>query len=340
MLYEHIEWALMYKQTHRLLTFTGLNTRLDKFDLSHDGFVYCESADGNFFICCYCGVRHLSSELPHHMCEGQYYLFRTFLGLDTNLDTLGLSRDGFFYSEGAFTCFYCRASYPCSKRPNHNCPYARSNIPIPEDELSYLRYAFGRVNSVVVVPNSVPDYIISNNPIHRSMAILQTRRDSMKNKSSSWSVDHISDSGFFLDPTKPAVCVVCFYCDCMVHGDKFIKQLGGKYDIRILHVLQEHRCSYLIQTMGQEFIDFIKLSKNPLFLSFGNVVEEMGAQNKIVPQKKPAEKIECVICVDYEATVVFLPCNHLVTCIGCAYAFSHCCVCKRKVENWTRCYIS
>ena len=283
---ERINWSLMHVQLYRLFTFIGLNTHLDIFDLSRDGFVYCESVGGNFFICC-----------------------------------------------------YCKASYPCSERPNHTCPWKKTNIPIAENELSFLQYSFDQMNAAML--NSVPDYIIRNNPKHRDMAIEQTRLSTMNNKPS-WDRNHIANAGFFfkfLRSTK-TVCVVCFYCNCRLYSNQLIKKLGKNIDARILHVLHNPNCDFLIQTMGQGFIDTITQLpiKVPSTLSLDNIVEKMRERNQIIPQKKQAENIKCKICLEYEANVVFLPCGHIIACLDCTFALTHCCVCRIEIKSLTRCF--
>lgn len=46
----------------------------------------------------------------------------------------------------------------------------------------------------------------------------------------------------------------------------------------------------------------------------------------------------CKVCMDAEATILFLPCGHLVTCGNCAPALKNCAVCRSGIRGTVRTY--
>lgn len=48
----------------------------------------------------------------------------------------------------------------------------------------------------------------------------------------------------------------------------------------------------------------------------------------------------CKICMDWEASVVFLPCGHLTTCVYCAPSFTHCPMCRQVIHSVVRTFVS
>ncbi|XP_053390831.1 E3 ubiquitin-protein ligase XIAP-like, partial [Mercenaria mercenaria] len=50
------------------------------------------------------------------------------------------------------------------------------------------------------------------------------------------------------------------------------------------------------------------------------------------------EQLMCKICMDKDATVVFLPCGHMVSCVECAHALRKCAVCCSVIQITVRTY--
>ena len=44
---------------------------------------------------------------------------------------------------------------------------------------------------------------------------------------------------------------------------------------------------------------------------------------------------ECLVCSNNERCVIYSPCNHVVTCDGCAQRVKKCLLCRQNVESWT-----
>ena len=58
--------------------------------------------------------------------------------------------------------------------------------------------------------------------------------------------------------------------------------------------------------------------------------------------KKQIEQLKdertCKICLEKEASVVFLPCGHLATCTSCASALATCAVCRTPIQGLVRAF--
>ena len=47
----------------------------------------------------------------------------------------------------------------------------------------------------------------------------------------------------------------------------------------------------------------------------------------------------CKICLDFDATVAFLPCGHLVCCSDCAPAMRKCPICRAYVKGTVKTFL-
>ncbi|XP_042877362.1 baculoviral IAP repeat-containing protein 3-like [Penaeus japonicus] len=55
--------------------------------------------------------------------------------------------------------------------------------------------------------------------------------------------------------------------------------------------------------------------------------------------KKAWNLPECKICWENETSVLFLPCQHMVTCIGCALRLTHCPICRKPIAKTIKAYV-
>jgi baculoviral IAP repeat-containing protein 7/8 len=76
------------------------------------------------------------------------------------------------------------------------------------------------------------------------------------------------------------------------------------------------------------YVNFFKENKKVL-QSEGSSPQKPPIENV---QKEPiAKDNECVVCLEKEKEVVFIPCRHLGTCKNCAINLRHCPVCRTIV---------
>ena len=51
------------------------------------------------------------------------------------------------------------------------------------------------------------------------------------------------------------------------------------------------------------------------------------------------QKLVCKHCTSEKASIVFLPCGHMITCQNCNNAYSRCPICKNNILDWIQAYI-
>merc|ERR1719430_2197396 len=63
-------------------------------------------------------------------------------------------------------------------------------------------------------------------------------------------------------------------------------------------------------------------------------VEETTAMNMEELQKEILKEARnCKICMEKEASIVFMPCGHLVSCTHCAPSLQNCAVCRGRIQG-------
>lgn len=51
------------------------------------------------------------------------------------------------------------------------------------------------------------------------------------------------------------------------------------------------------------------------------------------------EQMLCKICLDKDASMVYLPCGHMVTCQDCAPTIRKCCICRKMILGTVKAYL-
>ncbi|XP_033742582.1 baculoviral IAP repeat-containing protein 7-A-like isoform X3 [Pecten maximus] len=64
-------------------------------------------------------------------------------------------------------------------------------------------------------------------------------------------------------------------------------------------------------------------------------IDELAEENRELREQKT-----CKVCLDEEASIVFLPCGHLVTCPMCASALQKCPVCRTYIRGTVKAIVS
>ncbi|KAK2159126.1 hypothetical protein NP493_1745g00011 [Ridgeia piscesae] len=69
-----------------------------------------------------------------------------------------------------------------------------------------------------------------------------------------------------------------------------------------------------------------------------------ASHREMKPEAKPAttedQRLQCKICLDDEAKILFLPCGHLCCCAKCAPALRNCPICRALMRGTVRVYLS
>ena len=77
-----------------------------------------------------------------------------------------------------------------------------------------------------------------------------------------------------------------------------------------------------------------KLQVEGLVANLAGLQEEKASVDEVQPEKPKANK-ECVICMDTDRHIIFLPCKHLACCLECTneLAKKECPLCKAIIKS-------
>ena len=112
-------------------------------------------------------------------------------------------------------------------------------------------------------------------------------------------------------------------------------------------------CPYLLKVKGANFIrGILKLypgTQRPF------QVRSLGAQlavlraleesprpldSNLVPISESSTQLECKICFDFEANIIFVPCGHIAVCGNCAFRLHKCPICRQDSFDKIQTFIS
>ncbi|KAI0234847.1 Baculoviral IAP repeat-containing protein 7 [Lamellibrachia satsuma] len=79
-------------------------------------------------------------------------------------------------------------------------------------------------------------------------------------------------------------------------------------------------------------------TKTSVSASESSLSVEMKSELK--PATSEEQRLQCKICMDGEAKIVFLPCGHLCSCAMCAPALRNCPICRALIRGTVRVYLS
>nr|DBA13161.1 TPA: Inhibitor of Apoptosis protein [Oryctes rhinoceros nudivirus] len=168
--------------------------------------------------------------------------------------------------------------------------------------------------------------------VYPAFALLHERLKSFAN----WPIALIqkpkvmADAGFYY--TNHGDQVVCFSCGLGMHrwlpeDDPWEKH--AEYNIR-------DKCSYLYMMRDAAFIAKCKrrrqrVEATPPPMPTSQAAdddddEDDKAEVKVVPPK-------CNYCLEYDCSIVFVPCGHFTSCSQCSFAFTACPICRRDISD-------
>lgn len=119
---------------------------------------------------------------------------------------------------------------------------------------------------------------------------------------------------------------ICYYCG----GG--LKDWGDEDDPWEAHAQYFGRCPYLIMKKGQSFVDQIRVRKNTC-----TPIDTNEIINR--PTDETTTGKECIICLSYERSVLFLPCKHCCACTTCGLMFDYCVYCRAPIRSMTQIFI-
>jgi hypothetical protein len=120
------------------------------------------------------------------------------------------------------------------------------------------------------------------------------------------------------------------------------------YLAKKLLLLAEQKGHVLAIQMLKDFDDIIekKYGKsikeaymNDSYLAELFTVDNSIKQLNIQSQSQVPESLSCVVCMNSQKTVVFLPCKHLCSCHKCSIDLENCPLCRVKIANCIEVYL-
>ena len=105
-------------------------------------------------------------------------------------------------------------------------------------------------------------------------------------------------------------------CEAIISelNDKQFPKFGSNNKI-IVKKISKEKCS----TINSELNESVKETK------FENA-------NRVVGEISEGKDFRCVICLQKDKNVIFLPCAHLASCVECSLALKNCPLCRKNVE--------
>jgi len=144
--------------------------------------------------------------------------------------------------------------------------------------------------------------------------------------------------------------VKCFYCDGGLESWEptdcpwrehqkwfpdcaFVQMRNNTEEIVKRRSIQENEILKEIDVLKPKKVAEEKASQAP----------ELPALRRLESLQKEIENLReerlCKICLEKEASIVFLPCGHLCSCSNCASALKNCAVCRTAIQGMVRTFM-
>ena len=134
---------------------------------------------------------------------------------------------------------------------------------------------------------------------------------------------------------------ICFQCGCS------LKRWLKDDDPFVEHAKYSPQCHFLKVIKGEDFIRDVQktMKRTPCINALMNVVKKTpkppsSQQPKEEEEKIRLESIECLLCLNEEREIAFLPCQHLAACMKCSSKIKTCCICRTVIKSRMRIIIS
>uniref|UniRef100_A0A8B9FDQ1 RING-type E3 ubiquitin transferase n=1 Tax=Amazona collaria TaxID=241587 RepID=A0A8B9FDQ1_9PSIT len=145
----------------------------------------------------------------------------------------------------------------------------------------------------------------------------------------------LARAGFFY--TGRGDVVRCFYCNGLMRNWQFDSDPWWE------HAKWFPGCEFLLRSKGRDYVSSVQesLSNTPFPVSqdFCVLVEESQLSTEEQLRSLQEEKM-CKVCLDKDASVVFVPCGHLVACRECALNLRSCPICRADIQDRLRTFMS
>ncbi|KAK7582126.1 hypothetical protein V9T40_013571 [Parthenolecanium corni] len=180
-------------------------------------------------------------------------------------------------------------------------------------------------------------------------ANVQARLKSFASCNRKLKVKLLSEAGFFYHGSDD--CTICFHCG----GG--LKEWKDSDDPWIEHAYWYPRCGFVLSMKGKEYVDHswgkkqessttaemrrAETLKDLIDIFKSKQHAESPVQSSKTNDKSTKESsMSCKICFVEERNVMFVPCRHIIACENCAANLAKCGVCRCKIEDTIRVFLS
>ncbi|XP_050600075.1 baculoviral IAP repeat-containing protein 7-A-like [Bombus affinis] len=155
--------------------------------------------------------------------------------------------------------------------------------------------------------------------------------------------EELADAGFYYIGIMDLT--VCYHCGIC------IENWGPEEHPWEKHAISSPGCYYLLTVRGFKYANNVTgqelyetsteaptqiANGNPERSNSENDTNEMTLVQKIAAAKEKNRALKnarlCKVCMEREATVVFLPCGHVATCDYCSPALTKCIICRGELK--------
>lgn len=81
---------------------------------------------------------------------------------------------------------------------------------------------------------------------------------------------------------------------------------------------------------AKSFVEKIDRRQKPSLSSYDSTLSIDGLQDE---NRRFKNQLQCKICMDGNANVVFLPCGHMIACVKCSPALRKCGICRQRIRD-------
>ncbi|NXK71482.1 BIR7B protein, partial [Amazona guildingii] len=138
----------------------------------------------------------------------------------------------------------------------------------------------------------------------------------------------LARAGFFY--TGRGDVVRCFYCNGLVRNWQFDSDPWWE------HAKWFPGCEFLLRSKGRGYVSSVQDLGFPFFFG-GKEESQLSTEEQL---RSLQEERMCKVCLDKDASVVFVPCGHLVACRECALNLRSCPICRADIQDRLRTFMS
>lgn len=198
---------------------------------------------------------------------------------------------------------------------------------------------------------STPPTCVNGNtlapPKHPAYTLYQTRLETFESWPIAMPIDQyrLAAAGFFYGDRNDTV--TCFHCAATYsgwrsHDDPWtvharLRTVAEQVAAEVDQQDGSSGCAFVLTVKGEEFVSRARnTEEQPATAGAANNNDDAAAdldESQETDDKTTHQTaVKCIICCIESATMMFLPCGHLVSCYKCAIGQSKCFVCRQKID--------